>query len=319
MGKLIEGKWSEQGYDTGSSGGRFVRKESSFRGWVRADGSTPHAPEAGRYHLYVSLACPWAHRTLIFRKLKKLEDVISLSVVDPLMGAEGWAFGDSPGATPDRVNGSSFLREVYLAADPRYTGRVTVPVLWDRELGSIVSNESSEIIRMFNSEFDALGDASLDFYPDALREEIDEVNAMVYPRINNGVYRCGFATGQEAYEEAYGELFEALDLLEARLSGQRYLVGDRISEADWRLFTTLVRFDAVYVGHFKCNRQRIADYTHLSGYLRELYQVPGVAETVDFSHIKRHYYESHTTINPTAVVPLGPDLDLEVPHGRAGL
>jgi putative glutathione S-transferase len=316
MGLLIEGRWRDRGYETESTGGRFVRKESSFRGWVRADGSTPHAPEAGRYHLYVSLACPWAHRTLIFRKLKKLEHAISLSVVDYRMGAEGWVFGGSPGATPDTVNGSSFLREVYVRANPVYTGRVTVPVLWDKQLGTIVNNESAEIIRMFNSEFDAFADASLDFYPEDLREEIDAVNEYVYPRVNNGVYRCGFATTQEAYEEAFGELFEALDVLDQRLGDQRYLVGDRISEADWRLFTTLVRFDAVYVGHFKCNRQRIADFANLSGYLRELYQVPGVAETVDFSHIKRHYYESHDTINPTGVVPLGPELDLEAPHGR---
>ncbi|MBW2272944.1 MAG: glutathione S-transferase family protein [Deltaproteobacteria bacterium] len=316
MGKLIEGKWSEHGYDTASSNGRFVRKDSSFRDWIRADGSTPFAPEAGRYHLYVSLACPWAHRTLIFRKLKKLEEVISFSVVDPFMGADGWAFGESPGATPDSVGGHRLLRELYVAADALYTGRVTVPVLWDKQLGRIVNNESSEIIRMFNSEFDGLGAASLDFYPEALREEIDTLNDYVYPRINNGVYRCGFATSQDAYAEAFGELFEALDLLDARLAGQRYLAGDRVTEADWRLFTTLVRFDAVYVGHFKCNRQRIADYAQLSGYLRELYQVPGVAETVDFAHIKRHYYESHTSINPTGVVPLGPNLDLDAPHGR---
>jgi putative glutathione S-transferase len=319
MGLLIEGKWSEAWYETKKSDGRFVRKESSFRDWVRADGSTRFAPEAGRYHLYVSLACPWAHRTLIFRKLKKLEDAISVSVVDAHMGAEGWAFSEAPGAIPDDVNHARWLREIYVLADPQYTGRVTVPVLWDREHETIVSNESAEIIRMFNSEFDALGDASLDLHPEPLRAQIDEINDYVYPRINNGVYRCGFATTQSAYEEAFLELFEGLDALDERLATQRYLLGDRITEADWRLFTTLVRFDPVYVGHFKCNRQRISDYAHLSGYLRELYQWPGVAETVDFEHIKQHYYGSHATINPSAVVPLGPSLDLDAPHERAAL
>jgi putative glutathione S-transferase len=319
MGLLIEGKWSENWYDTKKSDGRFVRKESSFRDWVRADGSTRFAPEAGRYHLYVSLACPWAHRTLIFRKLKKLEDAISVSVVDAHMGAEGWAFSEAPGAIPDDVNHARWLREIYVLADPHYTGRVTVPVLWDREHETIVSNESAEIIRMFNSEFDALGDASLDLYPEPLRAQIDEINDYVYPRINNGVYRCGFATTQSAYEEAFLELFEGLDALDERLATQRYLLGERITEADWRLFTTLVRFDPVYVGHFKCNRQRISDYAHLSGYLRELYQWPGVAETVDFEHIKQHYYGSHATINPSAVVPLGPSLNLDAPHERGAL
>ncbi|MCZ6456103.1 MAG: glutathione S-transferase family protein [Actinobacteria bacterium] len=316
MGLLVDGFWSEDWYDTKSTDGHFVRKESAFRDWVRADGSTCFAPEAGRYHLYVSLACPWAHRTLIFRKLKQLESAISVSVVDPHMGRGGWHFGDSPGAIPDAVNGAKYLHEVYTRADPHYTGRVTVPVLWDREIGTIVNNESSEIIRMLNGEFDALGHASLDFYPEEHREEIDEVNAFVYSRINNGVYRCGFATTQEAYNEAFHELFDALHVLDQRLATRRTLVGGQITEADWRLFTTLVRFDAVYVGHFKCNRQRIADYSHLSGYLRDLYQVPGVSDTVDFTHIKRHYYESHRTINPTGVVPLGPVLDLTAPHGR---
>ena len=319
MGRLVEGRWSDEWYDTKSSGGRFVRKQSSFRSWVRADGSTEFAPEAGRYHLYVSLACPWAHRTLIVRRLKKLEGAISLSVVHPFMGENGWGF-ENPDATAgvvaDEVNGATHLHQVYTKADPGYSGRVTVPVLWDRKHGTIVNNESAEILRMLNAEFDAIGDPSLDLYPEALRGEIDAMNEWVYPRINNGVYRCGFATTQEAYEEAFGELFDALDELDARLARQRYLVGDRITEADWRLFTTLVRFDPVYVGHFKCNRQRIADYPHLSGYLRELYQVPGVADTVNFEHIKRHYYESHGTINPTRVVPLGPALDLERPHGR---
>lgn len=319
MGLLIEGRWSERWYDTESTGGRFVRQESRFRDWIRADGSTPFAPEAGRYHLYVSLACPWAHRTLIFRRLEGLEDAITVSVVDPHMGVEGWVFGDSPGATPDPVLGAKRLYEVYTAADPKYTGRVTVPVLWDRERETIVNNESAEIIRMFNREFDAIADDSLDFYPEPLRDEIDAVNDFVYPLVNNGVYRCGFATTQDAYEEAFRQLFFALDTLDERLAARRYLAGDRITEADWRLFTTLVRFDPVYVGHFKCNRRRIADYESLSGYLRELYQVPGVAGTVDMTHIKRHYYESHETINPAGIVPLGPELDLDRPHGREHL
>lgn len=319
MGFLINGKWVDQWYDTKSSGGRFVRQDSAFRSWVRADGSSPHRPEAGRYHLYVSLACPWAHRTLIFRKLKKLEAAISVSVVDPYMREHGWVFGTTPGATPDELFGSDYLYQIYQRAKPDYTGRVTVPVLWDKELGTIVSNESSEVIRMFNSEFDTIGDASLDLCPAELRDEIDAMNEFVYPRINNGVYRCGFATTQEAYEEAFAELFSALDALEDRLSGQRYLVGGRITEADWRLFTTLVRFDPVYVGHFKCNLRRIADYPNLSGYLHDLYQVPGVADTVNMTHIKHHYYGSHATINPTGIVPVGPELDLDRPHGREAL
>jgi putative glutathione S-transferase len=319
MGLLVDGVWQDEWYDTESTGGRFVRKDSSFRSWIRADGSTAFAAEAGRYHLYVSLACPWAHRTLIFRVLKRLKDAISVSVVHPLMGAQGWSFANpdgTPGVSGDPLNGAQHLHQIYTKADPSYTGRVTVPVLWDKQQGTIVSNESAEIIRMLNAELDALGDASLDFHPEPLRDEIDAVNAFVYPLVNNGVYRCGFATTQEAYEEAFARLFFALDALEVRLAEDRYLLGDALSEADWRLFTTLVRFDAVYVGHFKCNQRRIADYPNLSGYLRELYQVPGVADTVDFSHIKRHYYESHTTINPTGVVPLGPELDLEAPHGR---
>jgi putative glutathione S-transferase len=319
LGLLVEGRWQDEWYDTKSTGGRFVRKESAFRDWVRADGSTAFAPAAGRYHLYVSLACPWAHRALIGRALKRLEDVISVSVVHPFMGKDGWSF-ENPDATagcvPDPVHGARFLHEVYTHADATYTGRVTVPVLWDRERGTIVNNESSEILRMLNAEFDAFGDASIDLYPEALRNEIDEINEAVYPRVNNGVYRCGFATTQEAYAEAFAQLFEQLDALDERLSARRYLVGAQRTEADWRLFTTLVRFDAVYFGHFKCNRRRIADYPNLSGYLRELYQVPGVAGTVNFEHIKRHYYESHRQINPTGIVPIGPVLDLERPHGR---
>lgn len=316
MGLLIDGVWHDKWYDTKSTGGRFVRQDSAFRHSVTADGSSGFPAEAGRYHLYVSLACPWAHRTLIVRALKGLEEAISVSVVDPFMGSEGWWFGDDPDGTADTVNGKSHLHQVYTLADPAYTGRVTVPVLWDKRQGTIVSNESAEIIRMLNSAFDAIGDASVDLYPEALREEIDRINAFVYPNVNNGVYRCGFATTQEAYEEAFEQLFAALDELEARLGRQRYLAGDRITEADWRLFTTLVRFDPVYVGHFKCNIRRIDDYPALSGYLRELFQMPGIADTVRLDHIKDHYYGSHETINPTRIVPVGPKLDLRAPHGR---
>ncbi|MGH0030740.1 MAG: glutathione S-transferase family protein [Myxococcota bacterium] len=319
MGLLVDGKWADRWYDTKGSGGRFERPDSAFRGRVRADGSTDHPPAAGRYHLYVSLACPWAHRTLIARRLKKLEGAISVAVVDPLMGEQGWVFGDSPGATPDPILGARHLHEVYVKADPHYTGRVTVPVLWDLQRETIVNNESSEILRMLGREFDAFGDASLDLYPEPHREEIDAVNAFVYPNVNNGVYRCGFATTQDAYQEAFDQLFDALDVLDARLADRRYLVGGRLTEADVRLYTTLVRFDPVYVGHFKCNRRRIADYPHLSGYLRDLYQTPGFGDTTDLVHIKRHYYESHRMINPTGVVPAGPALDWERPHGREGL
>ncbi len=316
MGLLVDGEWKDEWYDTKSTGGAFVRKDSSFRDWVRADGSTAFAPEAGRYHLYVSLACPWAHRALIMRKLKKLESAIGLSVVNFLMREKGWCFSED---LPDHENGKSCLHQVYTLADPKCTGRVTVPVLWDRQKKTIVNNESAEVMRMLNSEFNAIGDASVDFYPEALRSEIDEVNEWIYTGINNGVYRCGFATTQEAYEEAFHKLFAALDEVDERLATKRYLVGDQITEADWRLFTTLVRFDAVYVGHFKCNLRRIADYSHLSGYLRELYQVPGIDETVDFAHIKNHYYQSHLQINPTGVVPLGPELDLLRAHERDGI
>jgi putative glutathione S-transferase len=316
MGLLIDGKWHDRWYDTARTGGRFVRRQSRFRNWIRADGSTPHAPAAGRYHLYVSLACPWAHRTLIYRKLLGLEHAISLSVVEPLMATDGWTFGDAPASVADTVNHAKFLHEIYVKADPQYSGRVTVPVLWDRQRGTIVSNESSEIIRMFGEEFGGVAESDVDYRPIGLRDEINAVNEFVYPFINNGVYRCGFATTQEAYEEAYHQLFFALDAVEERLGRKRYLVGDRITEADWRLFTTLVRFDAVYVGHFKCNRNRIADFPNLSGYLRELYQLPGVCETVNLTHIKEHYYRSHTTINPTGIVPMGPTLDLDAPHGR---
>jgi putative glutathione S-transferase len=316
MGLLVDGVWTDAWYDTTSSGGAFVRKDSSFRGRVTADSSSGFPAAAGRYHLYVSLACPWAHRTLIARRLKGLEDAVGVSVVHWLMREDGWTFRTGDGATGDRLHGLPFLRDLYVRADPRYTGRVTVPVLWDTVRGTIVNNESSEIVRMLNAEFDAFGDPSVDLYPEPLRAEIDRVNERVYHAINNGVYRCGFATTQAAYEAAFEELFGALDEMEARLARSRYLVGDRITEADWRLFTTLVRFDAVYVGHFKCNRRRIADYPNLSGYLRELYQVPGIAGTCDMLHVKNHYYASHETINPTGIVPKGPELDLLAPHGR---
>lgn len=322
MGLLVDGKWVDQWYDTEQSGGRFVRSQSQWRDWITADG-TP-APgrtrgfkaEPGRYHLYVSLACPWAHRTLIFRVLKKLEALISVSVVHHYMGENGWTFLAEDGATGDALYGLDYLHQIYTKADPSYSGRVTVPVLWDKKEQTIVSNESAEIIRMFNSAFDEWGDASVDFYPKALRGEIDALNDTIYPAVNNGVYRAGFATSQAAYEEAFGELFAMLDKLEDRLSKQRYLTGERLTEADWRLFTTLVRFDPVYVGHFKCNLRRIADYPNLSNYLRDLYQVPGVAGTVNMLHIKSHYYGSHTTINPTRIVPVGPEIDYHLPHNR---
>jgi putative glutathione S-transferase len=325
MGLLIDGVWHDQWYDTSKSGGRFVRSESQFRNWVTPDGSPGPSgeggfpAEAGRYHLYVSLACPWASRAVIVRKLKRLDGAIGLSVVDPYMGEQGWEFSDAPGAIPDTVNGKRFMHELYTLAQPDYTGRVTVPVLWDTQRNTIVSNESAEIIRMLNSGFPGIGDDGVDLYPEPLRPAIAEINDFVYPHINNGVYRCGFATTQEAYEEAFYQLFAALDRLEDRLAQRRYLVGDQATEADWRLFTTLVRFDAVYVGHFKTNQRRIADFPNLSGYLRELYQWPGIAGTVDFDHIKQHYYRSHKTINPTGIVPLGPKLDLDRPHGRDAL
>ncbi len=326
MGQLIDGTWHDTWYDTARTGGKFIRDTARFRNWVTADGSPGPSgtggfeAQSGRYHLYVSLACPWAHRTLIFRKLKGLEPHISVDVVHPLMQGDGWTFEtDFAGSTGDRVLGKSFLHQVYTQAEPSATGRVTVPLLWDKAQGTIVSNESAEIIRMFNSAFDALTGNRDDYYPEALRTEIDAVNERVYHTVNNGVYKAGFATSQPAYEEAVTALFDSLDWLEARLSTQRYLAGDRITEADWRLFTTLVRFDPVYVGHFKCNIRRIADYPALSGYLRDLYQWPGVAETTDIAQIKFHYYASHGTINPTGVVPVGPALDLAAPHGREHL
>jgi len=326
MGLLIDGVWHDQWYDTKSTGGKFVRSDSAFRNWVTADGSPGPTGEggfkaaAGRYHLYVSLACPWAHRTLIFRKLKGLEDKISLSVTDWYMGSEGWTFEPRDGVVGDPIHGATRMHQVYTAAKPDYTGRVTVPVLWDRETGRIVSNESAEIIRMFNSAFDGLpGVTGEDYYPKALHTEIDAINDDVYGKVNNGVYKAGFATTQRAYEEAVIALFETLDRLEDRLSRQRYLTGDRITEADWRLFTTLIRFDPVYVGHFKCNVRRLVDYPNLWAYTRELYQVPGVAGTVNLTHIKSHYYGSHGSINPTGIVPAGPAIDYSAPHGRERL
>ncbi|SMF74357.1 putative glutathione S-transferase [Xaviernesmea oryzae] len=325
MGMLVDGKWHDVWYDTKESKGHFKRAASRFRNWVTADGSAGPSgragfkAEAGRYHLYVSYACPWAHRTLIFRKLKKLEDLISVSVVDYLMLENGWEFKQRDGATGDTLYGLDYLYQVYLKADPHYSGRVTVPVLWDKQQQTIVSNESSEIIRMFNSAFDGLTGSTADYYPAELRGDIDALNAIVYDTVNNGVYKAGFATAQEAYEEAVARLFETLGMLEKRLAGSRYLFGDRLTEADWRLFTTLLRFDPVYVGHFKCNIRRIADYPNLSGYLRDLYQHPGVAETCNLLHIKNHYYRSHLTINPTGIVPAGPTIDLDAPHGREKL
>jgi glutathionyl-hydroquinone reductase len=322
MGLLVEGVWRSQSYASEKRDGRFVRAKTQFRDWITPDGKPAlgskrgFRAEPGRYHLYVSLACPWAHRTLIFRKLKKLEDLISVSVVHHFLGENGWTFLAEEGGTGDHLYHLNFLHEVYSKAAPHYSGRASVPVLWDRKEETIVNNESSEIIRMFNSAFDTWGDASVDFYPEPLRREIDSLNAMVYPAINNGVYRAGFATTQEAYEEAFNELFSALDDLEDRLSRQRYLTGGRITEADWRLFTTLVRFDPVYFGHFKCNLRRIADYPNQSNYVRDLYQVPRVAATVDIPHVKKHYYGSHDNINPTRIVPIGPEIDYAAPHDR---
>jgi putative glutathione S-transferase len=320
MGLLIDGVWQDRWYDTKTSGGRFVREESGFRDRVTGDGSSGFKAEPGRYHLYVSLACPWAHRTLIFRKLKGLEDVIPVSVVHWHMGETGWEFRKGPGATGDPLFGAGHLHEIYTRAKSDYTGRVTVPVLWDKLEGTIVNNESAEIIRMLNSAFNAMAARpELDFYPVDVRGEIDEINDAVFHNVNNGVYKAGFATSQEAYEEAFDALFDALDALEARLTGQRYLVGDRLTEADWRLFTTLLRFDPVYVGHFKCNKRRLVDYPNLWAYTRELYQVPGVTETVDLRHIKQHYFGSHATVNPTGIVPKGPEIDFDAPHDRERL
>jgi glutathionyl-hydroquinone reductase len=321
MGQLVDGVWQDD-LDRHKDG-RYVRATTRFRNWVTPDGTPGPSGDGGfqadrgRYHLYVSLACPWASRTIIFRRLKKLDDAISMSIVSWHMGKDGWTFDKSEGSTGDDINGKSKLSEIYVATDPRYTGRVSVPVLWDKERKTIVNNESSEIIRMLNSSFDQFTDARADYYPAALRAEIDRINDVVYAKINNGVYRAGFAKTQEAYEEAFRNLFDALDEMEEILDKQRYIAGKQITEADWRLFCTLVRFDAVYYGHFKCNWRHIWDYRNLSNYLRDLYQVPGIPETVSLEHIKKHYYMSQRQVNPTGIVPLGPQLDFAAPHDRA--
>jgi glutathionyl-hydroquinone reductase len=302
-----------------AAGGEYTRQQDAFGGWVTENGHSGYPAAKDRYHLYVSWACPWAHRTIIVRKLKQLEDVIGMTVVDPLRDNRGWAFRDGPGHSIDPVNGFTFLSEAYLATDPNYHGRVTVPVLWDIETKRIVSNSDDDIMRMFNWEFNRLTDSSIDLYPEDLRNEIDELNTYIYENVNNGVYRAGFATAQRAYDRAARRLFEALDVLDARLATQRYLFGSRFVETDWRLFVTLIRFDAVYHGHFKCNIRRIADYANLFGYLKDLYQYDGIADTVNFDHIKRHYYMTHDAINPTRIVPLGPDQDLSSLHGRERL
>jgi len=322
MGLLVDGEWVDQWYDTKSSEGRFVRSEAQFRNWITADGSPGPTGEGGfkaepqRYHLYVSLACPWAHRTLIFRAIKGLESFISVSVVNPLMLEHGWTFEDGEGVIADPLHQADYLHQIYTAEDADYTGRVTVPLLWDKQQQRIVSNESADIIRMLNSAFDSVGAIPGDYYPQTLREEIDQINERVYDSVNNGVYKAGFATTQSAYEQAVMPLFDTLDWLDERLSTRRFLLGDQLTEADWRLFTTLIRFDAVYHGHFKCNLRRIDDYPHLWGYIRDLYQQPGVAETVNMAHIKTHYYASHTMINPTGIIPSGPVQDFEQPPQR---
>ena len=322
MGLLIEGKWHTDWYDTKSTGGKFQRTASGFRNWITKDGSPGLTGNGGfkaepdRYHLYVSLACPWAHRALIFRKLKGLEKLITISSVNSFMGDQGWTFKPGNGVIPDNVNHKSRLHEIYTKTSENYTGRVTVPMLWDKHKDTIVSNESSEIIRMFNSAFDDVGAAVRDFYPADKRQEIDAINELIYNNVNNGVYKSGFATTQAAYDEASTNLFDMLEKIEQVLSGSRYLIGDQITEADWRLFTTLVRFDAVYVGHFKCNKKRIIDFPELSNYVLDLYQYPGISSTVDFEHIKAHYYASHENLNPSLIVPCGPKLDFDQPHNR---
>jgi len=325
MGLLVDGEWQDR-WDYNDDSGKFQRSETAFRNWITADGSAGPSGEGGfkaepgRYHLYVSYACPWAHRALVFRALKGLEELIPVSVVHPDMLSDGWTFKtDFPGATGDRLYDLPFLRDIYTKAQPDISGRVTVPVLWDKERETIVSNESAEIIRMLNEAFDGLTGNSDDYWPEALREAIEPVNARIYDTVNNGVYKAGFATSQEAYDDAVGPLFESLDWIEERLSKGRYLMGDRVTEADWRLFTTLIRFDQVYNVHFKCNKARIVDYPNLWAYTRELYQWPGVADTVHFDHFKRHYYYSHDMINPNRIIPVGPDLDLMAPHGREAL
>jgi len=323
MGHLVDGVWKDEWYDTKSTGGSFKRDTARFRHWITADGSAGPSGEggfeaaSGRYHLYVSYACPWAHRALIFRTLKGLEDHISISAVHPEMLSEGWEFRtDYPGATGDTLYGLDYARDIYTKADPQISGRVTVPILWDRQRETIVSNESSEIIRMFNSAFDGMTGNTDDYWPKELRDEIEQVNTRIYDTVNNGVYKAGFATSQAAYDKAIAPLFDSLDWLEAQLTDKRYLMGDTLTEADWRLFTTLIRFDLVYHLHFKCNRARIVDYPNLWAYLRALYQWPGIADTVNFDHIVRHYHYSHDTINPHRIIPVNPVLDFNAPHGR---
>lgn len=323
MGQLIDGVWHDTWYDTRATGGHFKRTTSQFRHWVTPDGAPGSTGEGGfeaqpdRYHLYVSLACPWAHRTLIMRQLKGLQEHIGVSVVHPLMLDHGWTFGiDFPDATGDSLYQHEFLYQLYLHAKSDYSGRVTVPVLWDKERHTIVSNESADILRMFNSAFDAVGAKSGDYYPPALRTEIDALNEWIYPTINNGVYKAGFATTQSAYDEAVTGVFDALDSLETRLAQQRYLTGNQLTEADIRLWTTLLRFDPVYHTHFKCDKRRLADYPNLFGFLRDIYQIPSIADTVNMAHIRHHYYRSHGTINPHGIISIGPDSDLNAPHGR---
>ncbi|MGR3484860.1 MAG: glutathione S-transferase family protein [Paracoccaceae bacterium] len=323
MGRLVDGEWKDVWYDTDSTGGKFERQEASFRNWITPDGAAGptgrggYAAQAGRYHLYVSYACPWAHRTLAVRVLEGLEDMIEVSAVHPDMLGEGWTFDtDFPGATGDRLHGLDYARQLYLRDTPDVTTRVTVPILWDTDTGTIVSNESSEIVRMFDTAFDALKGPGPDLRPEPLAERIDEINARVYDTVNNGVYKAGFATTQDAYEAAVGPLFDSLDWLEGLLGRHRYLTGDAATEADWRLWTTLMRFDAVYHGHFKCNRAKLIEYPNLWGFTRDLYQTPGIAQTVRMDHIVRHYHYSHETINPHRIVPVGPDLDFDAPHGR---
>lgn len=318
MGLLVDGKWHDKWYDTEGSGGRFIRTEAQYRNWITPDGTPGPTGEGGfkaepnRYHLYVAMACPWANRTLIMRKLKGLEDMISVSVVNPLMAENGWTFEPGEGVIPDPVINATYMHEVYTHVDPDYSGRVTVPVLYDLKQNKIVNNESSEIMRMLNTAFYGVGAKEGDYYPEELREEIDAVNEIVYQNVNNGVYKAGFATKEEVYQEEVIKLFETLDQLEARLENQQFLVGDQVTEADWRLFTTLIRFDSVYYSHFKCNIRQIRDYKNLWRYTRELYNWPGIAETVNFDHIKEHYYRSHKNINPTGIVPVGPELDFSL-------
>jgi len=319
MGFLIKGKWKNKWYDTRSTGGRFVRKESQFRNWVTHDGPSGYKAEPHRYHLYVSLACPWAHRTIIFLKLKDLEEIISVSIVDPVMGDNGWEFTNSSGTIPDTLYGKKFLYQIYTKAKPDYSGRVTTPVLWDKKNETIVNNESSEIIRMFNSEFNEITKNSMNYYPKELQDKINQLNSIIYENVNNGVYKCGFATTQDAYDESFFKLFDTLEYLENILEGNRYLTGSMITEADWRLFTTLIRFDVVYYNHFNCNLKRIEDFENLRNYLRDLYRFPGIKETVNFEHIKTHYYVSHKTINPSGIIPNGPEIDYDLPSKRLKL